>query len=248
MPPFARQVWTLVKKDLLIAAVRRPISMTIRALVLPLAIVLIVSYAQYFFNPPQHFGIGQPGPILSLSDAISRSSGGRNSIAFVDNGLTGGDISAVIEDVAMPFRNAGKTIHNKASSSDLADACPSSQRGTTSCYGAVVFHSSPDEPVKGGDWNYTIRSDTSLGGNFDVKSSTNDAQVYLLPLQRAVDLAIASRLSPSKEASLQKVGQYLFTQESEEKRQLDTRQSYYRAGVSYFGVVFFSLWLGLCIK
>lgn len=170
MPALARQVWTLVKKDLLIAAVRRPISTTIRALILPLAVVLIVSYAQYFFNPPQHFGVGRPAPVLSLPDAISRSSGGRNSVAFVDNGLTGGEISAVIEDVAAPFRRGGKTVRRIANYSGLADACPSSQRGTTGCYGAVVFHSSPTEPIKGGDWNYTIRSDTSLGGSYQRRS------------------------------------------------------------------------------
>ncbi|KAL8728029.1 MAG: hypothetical protein Q9166_005700 [cf. Caloplaca sp. 2 TL-2023] len=239
------EVWTLVKKDLLIAAVRRQISTTICAIILPQAVVLIVSYAQYFFNPPQHFGIREPGPILSLSDAISKLSGGRNAIAFVDNGLTGGEISAVIEDVASPFRKAGKAVHNTANYTDLADTCPSSQRGTTSCYGAVVFHSSPSKPVKGGVWNYTIRSDTSLKGSFDVRSSTNDAQVYLLPLQRGIDLAIASRLLPSKQDALQEVKQYMYTKESEEKQELDTRQSYFEAGVTYFGVVFFLAMVGV---
>ncbi|KAL8854961.1 MAG: hypothetical protein Q9221_000157 [Calogaya cf. arnoldii] len=103
MPAFVRQVWTPFEKDLLIVAARRPISTAIRAFILPLAIVLIVSYAQYFLNPPQHSGVRQPGPVLSLSAAIPRSSGERNSVAFVDNGLTGGDIEAIIEHVATSF-------------------------------------------------------------------------------------------------------------------------------------------------
>ncbi|KAL8949166.1 MAG: hypothetical protein Q9222_004698 [Ikaeria aurantiellina] len=239
MPTFIRQVWTLVKKDLLVAGTRRPISTTIRAVVLPLAIVLIISYAQYFLNPPQHFGIGRPIPVLSLSDAISTSSGGRNSVAFVDNGLTGGEISAVIEDVIPPFRKAGKSVHRTANETDLKNLCPSSPRGTTSCFGAVVFRSSPNEPVKGGVWNYTIRSDRSLGGTFDVRSSSNDAQVYLLPLQRAIDQSISSHMSPPNQGALQDVEQYLYTKESEEKRVLNTRESYFNAGIYYFGVVFF---------
>lgn len=177
MPLLLRQVWTLVKKDLLVAAVRRPISTTIRALILPLAIILIVSYAQYFFNSPQYFGVGNPTAVLGLSDAMARSSGARTNVAFVDNGFSDGDISGVIEELAVPFRKAGRTIYRMANESELLTRCPSSQKGTTSCFGAVVFHTSPSEPVGGGVWNYTIRSDTSLGGTFDVRSIHNDAQV-----------------------------------------------------------------------
>ena len=242
---FLRQLWTLVKKDLLVAAVRRPISTTIRAVILPLAIVLILSYAQYFFNPPQRFGIGEPSPVLSLTDAISRSSGGRSNVAFVHNGMLGGQVSGVIEDIATPFRKAGKSIHNLTVESDLLTTCPSSQRGTTSCFGAVVFHSSPTEPVQGGVWNYTIRSDTSLGHSFNVESPDNDAQVYLMPLQRAIDLAVAARMSPSKQDALHDVRQYTYTEESEQKREADTRSSYLGAGISFFGVVFFLGMVGI---
>lgn len=245
MALFARQVWTLCKKDLVLAAARRPISTSIRALVLPLAIVLIVSYAQYFFNPPQHFGIGKPHSVLDLSDAISRSSGGRNNIAFVHNGMIGGDISGVIEDVVAPIRKAGMSVSYLTNEFDLLDFCPSSQKGTTSCFGAVIFHSSPSEPVKGGTWNYTIRSDTSLGSTFDVGSPNNDAQIYLMPLQRAIDMAIIARMPASKQAAFQEVMQYPYTDESEQKRQTDTRMSYFSAGVAYFGVVFFLGMIGV---
>lgn len=103
----------------------------------------------------------------------------------------------------------------------------------------MVFRSSPSEPVGGGDWNYTIRSDSSLGGRFDVRSNSNDAQVYLLPLARAVDVAIASRTPSIRPSALDNVQQYMFTKQSEEKRAKDTRMSYLSSGVYYFGVVFF---------
>ncbi|KAL8752142.1 MAG: hypothetical protein Q9184_005829, partial [Pyrenodesmia sp. 2 TL-2023] len=186
---FLRQVWALVEKDIQVAAVRRPISTTIRAIILPLAIVLIVSYAQYFFNPLQHFGVGSPAAVLSLSDAIPQSSGGRNVVAFVDNGLSGGDISGVIDELAEPFRKAGQTVHRLAKESELLTTCPSS--------------------------------------------------VYLLPLARAVEVAIASRTPSIKPGALDGVQQYIFTKESEEKRAKDTRMSYLSAGVDCFGVVFF---------
>ena len=109
---FTRQVGTLIYKNLLIAAVQRLISTTFRALILPLLIVLIVSYAQYFLNPLQKFGIGQATPVHSLATAISKAAPSRNTIVFVDNNLANGDVSAVIEDVAKPFHDAGKKSHD----------------------------------------------------------------------------------------------------------------------------------------
>ncbi|KAL8646802.1 MAG: hypothetical protein Q9210_005919 [Variospora velana] len=232
-------IWTLFEKDLLVAAERRPISTFIRALLLPLAIVLTLSYAQYFFNPPQHFGISTPSAVLNLSDAIASSSGGRNKVAFIDNGFANRDISGVIEELATPFCNAGMSVHQLANESDLFTTCPNSQRGTTSCFGAVAFHSSPNEPVAGGDWNYTIRSDISLGGTFGVRSATNDAQVFLLPLQRAVDQAITSSTPSADPAALGEVQQYVYTKNTEEERVRNTRMNYFDNGTAYFRAVFF---------
>lgn len=53
-----RQVWALTKKNLVIAVIRRPISTSIRALIIPLLVVLLVGYSQKFFSSPEHHGIG----------------------------------------------------------------------------------------------------------------------------------------------------------------------------------------------
>ncbi|KAL8912397.1 MAG: hypothetical protein Q9171_002583 [Xanthocarpia ochracea] len=176
MPGILHQVWTLVEKNLKVA-VRRPISTTIRALIRTIAIFVIV-YAQYLFN------------------ATSRSSGGRNSIALVGNGLIAGEYSAVIEDVATPFRKAGKWTHRVADYIDPTDTCRALNGGQR----AVMVQSF----VKGGDWNYTIRFDALLKGRFDVRSLNDNAPVYFLPLGRAFDIPIASRLSPQSEAHFNK--------------------------------------------
>ncbi|KAL8695889.1 MAG: hypothetical protein Q9201_007916, partial [Fulgogasparrea decipioides] len=148
--------------------------------------------------------VGQPGRVLGLSDAISRLSGGRTTIAFVDNGMTGGDISSVIDKIDTTFREAGKSEYNLARESDLLDICPSFQWGTTGCFGAIVFHSSPTEPAEGRVWSYNV---------------------YLVSRQRAIDLAIASRMPPSTQVALQEAQQYPYVKESEEKRERDTRMS-----------------------
>lgn len=239
MSTFARQTWVLTEKNLLIAAIRRPISTALRALILPFAIVLIVAYAQYFFNPSQRFGVGHPHPVLPLSKATSRASGSRNTVAFVDNGLLGGDISAVIEEVAEPFRKAGKSVVNLHNETDLLSICRSSKRGTSNCFAAAVFRSSPDQSVGTGSWNYTIRADESLGGTIDVDSPNNDVQIYLLPLQNAIDRAIVARGPKGDPTVLETTQQYPYTVESEEKHKTDNRTSYLNSGIAYFAIVFF---------
>ena len=238
MIAFARQTWTLALKTLMIGLMRRPISTTIRAFIFPLVLVLIISYAQYFFNPPQHWGVGVAQPILSLSDALAKSSASRDTVAFIDNGLTGGDISRVIDTVAANFRAAGKKVQPLSSKSELRRTCQTSERGTSNCYGAVEFRSSPDEPPNTGRWNYTLWADSSLSQGWNVKSNSNDAQVYILPFQRAIDQAIATQAPNADGSKLDDVQQYPYTEESEEKRESNTRTSYLNAGIAYFGVIF----------
>jgi hypothetical protein len=48
--------------------------------------------------------------------------------------------------------------------------------------------------AKGGTgfWNYTLRADAAFGTNIDIGKSTNDVEIYQIPLQHAVDAAIAT--------------------------------------------------------
>ncbi len=236
---YIRQTYTLITKNLLLAVVRRPTATAIRALVFPIILVLVLSYAQFFLNPRQTFGVGTSSPVLSLSEALPLTSPSRDTVAFVHNGLLGGSISAVIEALAAPYGKAGKTVRLLSSERELAGVCVSSPRAASNCVGAVVFHSSIDEPAASGVWNYTIRTDSSLGLLYDVTSTTNDAQLYLLPLQLAIDQAIAENSPRAKRDALQKVEQMLYTPEPEKKRVRDTQMSYLKGLIDRFGVVFF---------
>ena len=237
-----RQILTLLHKNLLIAAVRRPISTAIRALIFPLALVLILTYAQYFLNPPQQFGVGKPTPILSLPDALERSSPARDTVAFIYDVNANDEIKNVYKSVASQVREAGKKVELGSDEGTLSKVCKSSQRGSSSCYGAVVIRSSPTYPVSKGQWNYTLRFDESLGNSFDVEHQNNDAQVYVLPLQYAMDKAIAAQ-TPGRD--LPTIHQFPFTIKSEKQRQFDTHQNYIDGGVSFFGVVFFLAMVGV---
>jgi ATP-binding cassette, subfamily A (ABC1), member 3 len=150
------------------------------------------SFARNLFIPPSTYGIGTPTPVQSFSDALNAVSGGRNKVAFVNNGFTGGDIQRVISQVAGPIQSQGKQINILSLEDDLQTVCRNSIRGVSTCVAAVVFHSSPNEGP-GGRWNYSLRTDGALGvEKINVDKANNDAEIYSLPLQHAVDWAIAN--------------------------------------------------------
>lgn len=203
--------------------------------------MFIISYAKNFFVPPSQYGIGSATPIRSLSSALSASSGNHDKVVFVNNGLTGGDIDAVIQDVSAQVRAAGKTAEVVQQNNDLLTSCASSLRGATACYGAVVFHSSPTEGSSG-TWNYTLRADGAFGERIFVDRTDNDVEIYVLPLQRAIDLAIIS-VSGNTSSSSSQVDEYPFTNMTTEERDDFIRRLYVNALINILAVAYF---IGVC--
>lgn len=233
---FARQTWTLTIKNLMIVFVRHWFSTTIRAVILPIVFMFFISYAKEFFIPPAQYGIGSPNPVRSLSQALNSGSlGGRDRVVFVHNGKTGGQISAAIDNLSATVTGAGHAVTVTDSPSNLAALCPSSLRGVTTCYGAVSFLSSPTE---GGNWTYNIFQDGSLGTKLFVNQNNNDAEIFSLPLQRAVDQAITS-ISRSPTQIPDTVDEYPYTKETNAERQANITRLYQGTVISIIGVAFF---------
>lgn len=210
--------------------------------------MFIISYAKNFFIPPSLFGIGSPTPIRSLSQGLRASSGNHNKVVFVDNGFTGGDIEAVINAVSAEVTQAGRAVEVLRRDVELLTSCASSLRGATTCYGAVVFHSSPTE----GDspaWNYTLRADGAFGERIYVDRTDNDVELYILPLQRAVDAAIGS-VSRSAAATTApgaaqpaSIDEYPFTDLTSAERDAEIRRLYMGALIDILAVAYF---VGVC--
>ncbi|KAI9653278.1 MAG: hypothetical protein M1831_006113 [Alyxoria varia] len=197
--------------------------------------MFFISYAKNFFIPPSVFGIGDANPVRSLPDALDASIASRTRVVFINNGYTGGAIEDVINQVADVARDAGKDVRILESSSGLVDICRSSLRGVTQCYAAADFVSSPDEGP-GGRWNYTIRADGALGTRIYVDEETNDAQIYLLPFQHAIDSAIASA---SGDTVLPTVDEYPYTFETQEERARRITRLYQGTIIDIIAVAFF---------
>lgn len=200
--------------------------------------MIFLSYARNLFIPPSNYGIGSATSIRTLTQGLDAAGGGRYILATVNNGLAGGDIDRVIDDLAGTASVAGKTVARLSTEAELLDTCRSSLRGATSCYGAVVFQSSPNEGT-GGLWNYTLRADGAFGEKIDVNKDTNDAEIYLLPLQRAVDYAIASNNATIDQAALPNtVLEYPFTSITQAQRNTNIRVNYQGAIINILAVAF----------
>ncbi|KAM5343548.1 hypothetical protein ACJ41O_012085 [Fusarium nematophilum] len=241
-----RQIWTLTVKDLRIVLFRRWISTPVRAFVFPFLFVIFLCYAKNLFYPPPHYGIGEPRAVRTLSQAIDDISGRRDRIVFVHNGYADGPIEQVISNVSRPLRNLSIEVDVLETERELRRACSSSGRGSSRCISAAVFHSSPSEG-EWGVWNYTVYTDGSLGSrHFDIGVSNNDAQIYSLPLQHAIDFAIADiNSTTSKESLPGKILEYPFTSQSNDERLQYIREQYMRNIASALAVAFYIAMVGV---
>ncbi|KAF2188997.1 P-loop containing nucleoside triphosphate hydrolase protein [Zopfia rhizophila CBS 207.26] len=233
------QIRTLTFKNLLITLYRHWLSTPLRALILPLLFVLFLSYTRNFLSPSSQFGIGELHPIRSLPQVIGAASGGRDRIVFVTGGFTEGDIERVIGDVASTLRDSGINTLTLQREEELRTACVSTVRGTSRCIAAAVFYSSPTEG-DGGLWNYTIRADGGLGTSIHVDTDENDAQIYTLPLQHAIDFAVSRFTSTANSEALSRtVYEYPFTSKTHEQRQDDIRVRYMDMIISVLAAPFY---------
>ncbi|KAF2687515.1 ABC transporter [Lentithecium fluviatile CBS 122367] len=221
-----RQIRILTWKNLLLTLWRHWLSTPLRALVLPVLIVLFLSFTRNFTTTDALYGFGESRPVRSLSQVHSATSEGRGRVALVNGGFRNGEIDRVIGELATPLRDSGITVLNLEQEADLRTACVSTIRGTSHCIAAAVFLSSPSEGNQG-IWNYTIYADGALGTDLFVNRDNNAAQVYTLPLQNAIDYAIARNTPAANQDALSRtVHEYPFTSITNEQRQNGNRSKY----------------------
>ncbi|KAL9064141.1 MAG: hypothetical protein Q9157_007942 [Trypethelium eluteriae] len=196
--------------------------------------MFFISYAKNFFVPPSDYGIGSASSLRSLPAALAAGESSRNTVAFVNNGHTGGQIQNVIDQVSNTVKGAGKNVQVVGSDVELLTVCRSSLRGASDCFAAASFVSSPTEGA-GGIWNYTIRADGALGAKIFVNRNDNDAEIYVLPFQHAIDATIAS----VDNSSLPQVDEYPFTSETSQERANNIEQLYMGSVINILAVAFF---------
>ncbi|KHO01664.1 ABC transporter-like protein [Metarhizium album ARSEF 1941] len=219
------------------------------AFLLPIVLSSFFSFAKNLLVPPANYGIGQIRPVMTLPEAFRAANGsGRTKVVLVNNGFAAGDIDRLLDRVAnaATATDVSMKVVRISREDDLATTCRSSLRGVSTCFCAVVMRSSPTEGP-GGFWNYTIRTDAAFWREpvkFDALKSTNVEQVYILPMQRAVDAFIAA-FNGSAEDPLAKTDGLPFASMSQAERNTKVRQAYHKAIVNFMAVAFIAniLWV-----
>lgn len=241
---FMRQWWALVEKTLLICFWRQWLATLIRAFFAPIIFFFFISYAKNFFVPPSDFGVGSIRPLRSLEDAVSNSGGGRDTFVFINNGFTGGQISQVITPVSDTLTQAGLNVQTVEEEQELMTICRSTIRSVSNCFGAVNFVSSPTEG-SGQIWNYTLRADGSLGGRVFVNQETNDHEIYVLPVQHAIDREIALIEGTSIPDQVQ---QFPYTSSTNEERDANITRLYMDSIINILGLAYFIGFVGVAYQ
>ncbi|KAJ8113658.1 hypothetical protein OPT61_g4255 [Boeremia exigua] len=197
------------------------------------------AYSKEFFASSQHWGLSSPHELRSF-DASLAASKGRNIVGFVDNGMKGGEVSSVIESLSQKAQAAGKTPKIYNDSGDLALECRTDDKGSTPCYAAVVFFSSPSEGTdlsSQGVWNYTIRG--SNDGTVDIRATNNIAEKDILPLQQKLDTEIIARSRSANKTQIPDDLQVIaFTDQDQDALSDSRTDTYLSLAVYIFGPLF----------
>lgn len=217
----------MIGKNFLLLLIRHPISTLSQCLILPILVIAVLSFARNLFIPPSHYGVGSPQSSPSLYDVLIEDTSDRDTVVFATNGFRGGNIDRVIASVATVVADAGKDVKIIDREQRLRSVCRSSIRGTSNCFAAAIFYGSPAEGPSG-TWNYTLMADGALGQKIDVTSPSNDAQLYVLPLQRAIDSSIATIDNSTSGTRLSDIefSEYVFTSQTQKQHTEMIRTNY----------------------
>ncbi|KAL6875223.1 P-loop containing nucleoside triphosphate hydrolase protein [Trichoderma novae-zelandiae] len=247
---FFKQVWTLMSKNIRHLLYRHTAKVLFMAFFLPIMLAAFFTFAKYLFVPPAIFGFGQVHPVKTLAQAFGDAfKSGRHKVVLVDSGFTGGDIGIVLDQLHAQIAAQGPHVNVIRTSTEdtLFSECPSTLRGVTTCFGAVVMRSSPSQG-RGSIWNYTIRTDAEMDTSpvkINVERSDNAEEVYLLPIQRAIDTIIVGLNDTQAAQAMANTREMPYTTMTQDERQVKIRSIFHKAIVSFMGVAFIAsiIWI-----
>ncbi|KAL7275518.1 hypothetical protein RUND412_001543 [Rhizina undulata] len=232
-----RQTLALAEKTIRIILFRHRIATWYRAFILPVIFTSFMSYARNLFVPPAIYGISDIAPVRDLATAVA--SHPDLKLVFVTNNL-GGSVQTLVDELSAGVSQKGGTVVVLTDPvTELQRECKQSLLGASGCFAAAVFYSGGEN-----GWNYTIRGDSAFeSGKINVNNHDNDVQERLIPLQYAIDSAIANMEKQGSGGA--QVNEFMYTSESEKQREEDIRTRYMSAITNYISIAFFIGLVGL---
>lgn len=219
-----RQIHALIRKILLITIVKHWLSTLLRALVIPILILLLVLQIQNFTGDGSRYGVGKPSPVPSLNDNIPPGT----KLVFVQSPNAGLDVSDVIKKITIGLKD--KTVEIGDNEADLRKRCPTSLSGVTNCYAAIIFNDSPLTLQGNKTWSYTIRvSSARSTRKFDINKQPPNTHYAFLQL--AVENAITNSTSIPDN--------YMFTRITQSEAVELKRRNFAAGIIGGFGIICF---------
>ena len=180
-----RQTWALTRKNFIITVLRKWISTLIRALILPILLLVLLLEIQNFSKDTRKYGFGSPNAVRDLVDTIPDD----KKLVFVQSPGLGPDFGPVHKTIVDPLKPGSVLELDNLDKVDTA--CPVDFHGDSPCYAVVVFNDTPESGRPNAHWNYTIQTDPSKTMfNSNPFTTDNPIEQVFLPLQVAVENAI----------------------------------------------------------
>ncbi|KAF4340835.1 hypothetical protein FBEOM_5287 [Fusarium beomiforme] len=220
---WVRQLYALIRKIFLIAVVKHWLSTLLRALLIPVLILVLVLQIQTFTGDGSRYGVGEPTSIPSLADSLPDAT----KLVFVKGSNAGSDVGEVISKVKDGLK--GDVIEVADTEADLRKRCPTSLSGVTNCYAAIIFNDSPLSRTGNKTWSYTIRvSSARASSTFDINKPSKN---HYAPLQLAVENVITNSTTIPNN--------YMFTRTTQSEAAELKRRNFAAAILGGFGIVCF---------
>ncbi|KAG9506280.1 hypothetical protein J7337_003262 [Fusarium musae] len=227
---WVRQLQALTRKIFLITLVKHWLSTLLRALLIPVLILVLVLQIQNFTGDGSRYGVGEPSPIPNLAETLPPGT----KLVFVQGSNAGSDVGGVITKIKDGLKGS---VEVADSETDLRKRCPTSLSGVTNCYAAVIFNDSPLSKAGNKTWSYTIRvSSARASTKFDIATPSKN---HYAPLQLAVENAITnSTTTPNS---------YMFTRITQYEAAEIKRRNFAATMVGGFGIVCFLMYATLLV-
>ncbi len=226
----ATQTAALVRKGLLLHR-RKWLYTVLSAYVLPVLALMLLLNVGNLGPSMQLYGIGDAAPVASLRSSLGQPGNG-GDLVIVAGAAMGADVGRVVQQLRQPLADLPGRVVQLDSAAQMRAHCAPNLRGLSGCHAVLAFDDSPLTAGGSASWNYSLLTDMyRLGGNVGVHDHANYAESTWLPLQLAVDNAIANASTP--------LAAFGFTYDSQREVDDRRRRDFLTVFISIFLITFF---------
>src|SRR4051812_35344608 len=100
MGSFFAQIWALVRKTLITAVIRHPLGTLLRALVIPIALLVVILELKSLQADSHSYGVAKPTPIRKFDNTLV----GDKTFALVASPGLGDDVKSIVQKLSSPLK------------------------------------------------------------------------------------------------------------------------------------------------